>query len=407
MASFWDNLFGRKEEPKAKPAAKSSQSRSAPSTSRRGGGGEGESSGSTFRAGTGSARPTAAPNELSAPSSSAPTSDVEKERLRFLETEEGKKYSESLPQLSAENKAPEGWEAPAPKDGKESWFSSALKDASTPVGGKSLAHEADKLDEKSAVASDGSRLIPGRGKPLTGELTEEAYNALAPRQRAAVDFNTALQKAVAEDLANPGVGDAAYEDKVSSLFGEKGGSDRYAPRTVELLQAFGMGDTAKGDLDNYLDLTMMIRDDDLAKLTDDQIEGLSDSKDPWSKSAVDTSERAQSSLSSILASGQTLLNQMKTSNPALFGEPAVLLGTGSEAVDSDLDALFKVMAGQGSRDVSEDEVKGYVGDIEREYGLANEDIREYLDRRLASDSFTPDGGRMAADIRARYFTKAG
>ena len=106
----------------------------------------------------------------------------------------------------------------------------------------------------------------------TRAMTREEYNALSPRERAAVDFNTALSRAVAKDEARAKKGQyedvtdtqrEQYEKTVNRLFGETRGSDRYAPETVALLDQLDYKDKF-GDLDDFLDLKILATDEDIS-----------------------------------------------------------------------------------------------------------------------------------------------
>ena len=107
------------------------------------------------------------------------------------------------------------------------------------------------------VTSDVTRAAP---------LTWEAYNKLSDSQRKAVDFNTMFLQAREKDLTDTDADeqDDAYNLKVEGIFGKGGGSDTYAPNTVDLLEK--MGFQAKGqDLDEFLSLDRLISADELEK----------------------------------------------------------------------------------------------------------------------------------------------
>ena len=107
----------------------------------------------------------------------------------------------------------------------------------------------------------------------TKELSQEAYAALAPRQRAAIDANTALAQAIMADKAEYdanaklATSDKDYVSGVKALFGEERGSENYAPRTLAVLQSLQNTGTAnvvgKSDLDDYLTGRRLLREDDL------------------------------------------------------------------------------------------------------------------------------------------------
>lgn len=105
------------------------------------------------------------------------------------------------------------------------------------------------------------------GKMEAVPLTEEAYNKLTPDQRRAVDFNTLMIEARKKDFALMGeTGDDAYNKRVAGIFGEEGGSERYAPNTIDLLERSGFRALGQ-DLDEYLSGERLIGMDELMNYT--------------------------------------------------------------------------------------------------------------------------------------------
>lgn len=110
----------------------------------------------------------------------------------------------------------------------------------------------------------------GSGKPKVERMTWHEYNLLTPRQRAAVDFNTMLVRAVRKDIASqdeyePGPDQSKrYQASLVKAFGEKGrGSDTtYAPETMSLLKQIDFHDV-DSDLDDFLKLRTAITAKDL------------------------------------------------------------------------------------------------------------------------------------------------
>lgn len=116
----------------------------------------------------------------------------------------------------------------------------------------------------------GSNVSPQSLKPidtnieLAASISDEEYEKLTTAQKRAVDFNTMLVNAREKDLTEAGDPEnrAEYDKQVADIFGEGGGSERYAPNTVRLLESIGF--TAKGqDLDEYLSLERAITSDEL------------------------------------------------------------------------------------------------------------------------------------------------
>jgi hypothetical protein len=107
-------------------------------------------------------------------------------------------------------------------------------------------------------------------------LTQEQYDALDPRQRAAVDFNALLVGAVRKDRQHQEQYETAseeertkYEGAVTEMFGKDRGSETYAPETMAVLRQIDYKDP-NADLDDFLGLkaTIKVKDlDDLEPLT--------------------------------------------------------------------------------------------------------------------------------------------
>jgi hypothetical protein len=164
-------------------------------------------------------------------------------------------------------------------------------------------------------------------KPMLEEMTADKYYSLSPRQRAAVDFNTALSTAVrkdkhrqddyAEELkTDPQAKQErkTYSMAVEKMFGEEGGSKLYAPETVALLDQLRIKDTA-ADLDQYLGLKVAITAKDLRKIDDNSrnIEQLVTTPTPAStrnqvqQQLVDQTQKLQDTL----AKGSVLLQNFQ------------------------------------------------------------------------------------------------
>ena len=114
------------------------------------------------------------------------------------------------------------------------------------------------------------------GKPAPGagevkQMTQEQYDALSDKERAAVDFNSMLVKAVRRDTKmadtyNPSPDEkTTYDAAINRIFGEDGGSEIIAPETVAVLNQIGFEDKT-ADLDDFLNLTAAINQKDLKDL---------------------------------------------------------------------------------------------------------------------------------------------
>ena len=98
-------------------------------------------------------------------------------------------------------------------------------------------------------------------------MTWEAYDALSPDQRAAVDFNTLLVEAREADLAAKEPMTATewieYGNDVREMFGQSGGSRTVAPNTVKLLKSINFKAVGQ-DLDEFLSMERGISAAELA-----------------------------------------------------------------------------------------------------------------------------------------------
>jgi hypothetical protein len=102
------------------------------------------------------------------------------------------------------------------------------------------------------------------------QMTWAEYGKLTPEQKAAVDWNTLLVRAVRSDRSSQDEygtiaprQQTAYDQAIESTFGnEDRGSRIYAPETLGLLQQIGYKDDS-GDLDDFLKLRAAITTEDL------------------------------------------------------------------------------------------------------------------------------------------------
>lgn len=109
--------------------------------------------------------------------------------------------------------------------------------------------------------------------PEGNRLTTAEYEALNPRERQAIDFNSMLRGAVKRDTRKqdeykPTAEQSKnYDAAVVSMFGKDGASDSgfYAPETMAVLRQLKIDDDL-GDIDDYLGLKVAIKDSDLPLL---------------------------------------------------------------------------------------------------------------------------------------------
>ena len=101
------------------------------------------------------------------------------------------------------------------------------------------------------------------------ELTADDYYALSPRERAAVDYNTALSEAIEADYAIEG-GPAddvkdAYFETADRVFMNPVEDFEYRPNTLAFLDSLGLTDM-QGNIEQYVDGTLAVDDSDRGRL---------------------------------------------------------------------------------------------------------------------------------------------
>lgn len=229
---------------------------------------------------------------------------------------------------------------------------------------------ADKKAEEEKVAERG-------GKPKVRksyEMTWDDYQALPDSKRAAIDFNTMLVDAREKDLntdyeEHPEL-KATYEEAVTQMFGEDGGSATYAPETMAVLQQidFKPIDGAKGDdLDDFLGLKVAITDKDLERLDVNAANFLERASNPMPAGLEVKQQLVTStiSLEESLAKGNQMLQDFRSSatearndTVGFFGgtrnEVELGPGFGNEARDEEFRAAFDVLINKGSELTSDD-----------------------------------------------------
>lgn len=310
----------------------------------------------------------------SAPASTSPDNDEKQKRL---------------------DEATKGWIAQNEKDKAESrrqqigWIDDFFAGLGRMGEGQSASSYADKVAQGSrgpsiTLGTDG-KLDPGQQTPLqvaeenspqpktpdprdvaqsqyqnnrsikVRELSTDEWNALSPQKQQAVLANFALYQAAEADkkaAASADEADKSYLDTVSTIFGDKGGSDTYAPNTIRLLTELGYQDKT-GDLDNFLNGQAVAS---ISTIQNDQ--GLTDRQ-----GAGGVVDRLASSdvfkspdLTASLESGAKLLDALRTTK-SLSNEFMAYAGTGpnlaglSDLQLSDLNTTLNNMSNRGVWDL--------------------------------------------------------
>lgn len=182
-------------------------------------------------------------------------------------------------------------------------------------------------------------------------LGAEAYKDLKPDQKAAVDLNTLLSKAVQQDLrqqAKIESGDLKlrstkeYDDAVDAVFGEDS-STTYAPKTVALLNSIGF-ETKDIDLDDFLKLKTAV--------TASELDGFSLEQRGGPDANLATPEHERTKMQEALVSSFSAMRTDPVGGENLLGLQRSLVGTnrqlgfgtqnssGDAPMDQQLNAYF-------------------------------------------------------------------
>jgi hypothetical protein len=287
----------------------------------------------------------------------------------------------------------------------------------------------DEADKQTAIQQN--NWFGGEGKFQKQEMSVDQYLQLSPIQRAAVDANTALVAAAEQDTASwakekvggQGITDKTYLDKVKNTFGETGGSDTYAPRTLTVLNDLGI-DLKGRDLDQYLNMSALVTDKDLTGLAAGAVAGA----DPRQENAANFAKAATNRLSATLASGQTLLDSIRSSsdeNRKLFGAPSTMAPIGfnpsSSPRDEDLAQAFDIFSQtRAQADLTPDKVGSIYAELEQKHNLTPNQVAQYFETRLQANEYlnattenpVPLGGPGTSveylapkDFRDKYLTR--
>jgi hypothetical protein len=257
------------------------------------------------------------------------------------------------------------------------------------------AQAAKQVEEKQAAEKQ-NNWFGGEDQYATKEMSVDQYLTLTPRQRAAVDANTALVQAAEQDttswakqqVAGKPIDDKNYLDEVKQSFGDTGGSDTYAPRTMAVLQDLGLNLQGR-DLDQYLNHSALVTDADLKAL----VPGAT-ATDPRQQNAVAFAEAASARLSETLATGQNLLDSIRTSsdqNKQLFGASGPTtppVGFANSERDADLQQAFDILAQTRSQqDLTPETVSALYAELQQKHGVTPNEVAQYFDTRLQSNEY--------------------
>jgi hypothetical protein len=274
--------------------------------------------------------------------------------------------------------------------------------------------EAQKQIDTKKDASQQNNFFGSEDQYAPEQMSVDAYLTLSPQQRAAVDANTALVQAAEQDVASwakqqvagKPIEDQDYLSKVKSKFGDTGGSDTYAPRTMAVLEDLGLNLQGK-DLDQYLNHSALVTADDLKLLgaPSTATPGIRP-EDPRQQNATEFAKAATSRLSETLAVGQNLLDSIRTSsdsNRQLFGVPATTAPpvgfTQTSERDKDLKQAFDVFAqAQSQQDLTPETVSGVYKELQQKYGVTPNEVAQYFETRLQANEYLTAGGDQQVSL---------
>lgn len=199
----------------------------------------------------------------------------------------------------------------------------------------------------------------GEGVGDVERMTQEEYDALTDKERAAIDFNTMLVGATRRDRRQQDSYDpnqkqeGRYDRLVKEMFGEDGGSQKFAPETVALLDQIGFKDQA-ADLDDFLGLKAAITEKDINNMG--RLPGPTLAQASMNEVQLDRLELTAGlavktdQMESALVEGNRMLATVGQTAGAARGEHVDMLG--GDARDAQLSLGFGTpqFAGDGSPD---------------------------------------------------------
>lgn len=131
----------------------------------------------------------------------------------------------------------------AVKDYGKSGGKSGGKSVKLGVKGKTVDESGESGKIKRNSRGERTPIAPERDEVEFYTMSRKEYNALEPRQKAAVDFNTVLQAAVEKDSVGITAGTEEkekYDKSYEKIFGEAPAKGTYSPNTLALLEATGL-----------------------------------------------------------------------------------------------------------------------------------------------------------------------
>ena len=201
----------------------------------------------------------------------------------------------------------------------------------------------DEMRRQKQAELDAANRDKLRGPVEIKQLSWEEYDALSPKQRAAVDFNGALYNATNADKQaqlkgadDPNVR-GSYDKALEKTFGSRDrGSDTYAPNTLALLSTLGLNDKG-GDLDEWLNMGGAATAGDLESVGVGMSVLTSEAQNALplgQRTAFQLSNLTSNRLNDVLAKGQNLLSASAQQATAWGAVNADQLSSASSAFTS-------------------------------------------------------------------------
>lgn len=248
-----------------------------------------------------------------------------------------------------------------------------------------------------------------------GQLTEDEYAGLSDRQKSLVNAQTQLYEAVMADRADDAAlsADARrssleaedYKSAVDALFGAKGGSNTYAPRTVAVLTELGMN--GKDDLDQWLNGSFFQSKEEILAMPTERPKDKAGAHQPSLVGRLaDTG--SNEGLAPLLERGASILASVQGRQDLPFAQ-----GLQPETPDSKLDSLtpeqeqgLQVMMMGMALPQQPAELAGHYETLKSQMGLDDDTIGRFLARNLASQeaglTSMGEGYISPQEFRARW-----
>ena len=204
------------------------------------------------------------------------------------------------------------------------------------------------------------------------ELTQDEWAVLTPEQQKGVISSWALYQAGLEDAAVDTAKDEYFDKDVSALFGEEGGSDKYAPNTLRVLQELGYSNP-QGDLDNFLDGTAIPTYEDILSTSSNK------PRQEIATALASSSAYNSEDIAASLSAGKDLLDSLRVSasTPELTKFGGVLNSAYSSLADDDLEYLSTLLGNMTHKPTFErmaqdpdlyDRITAGIAEVNAQYG---------------------------------------